>query len=166
MKTKIILGVVSVLVVGAGAIGYMVHTGGIPGVIGSDGFTVCGHRMGESTAEFARIEAKRYQMNLDDCDAIGPEAKRYVCYSLVKYPDAKPVEVKNTRVTYNQGGWAGPGVPEGLSKPWEDIFIDGKQSEIHFWPPYDQYVTSLLKNYGKPDQLERPPSQQEATQGF
>lgn len=129
------------------------------------GFTVSGHHMGEPPADFAKIEAKRYNINLDDCDGIGRVAKREVCDELVKYRNAKPEDVKNTRIIYNKGGWVGPGVPNGLSKPWEVIFVSGKLEEIHFWTPDDQYVAWLQKNYGKPDVSEHQPDLKERNEG-
>jgi hypothetical protein len=46
-----------------------------------------GHIMGESGNQFAKIEAKRNQIDLDKCDNIGRPEKRHFCDELVQVTD-------------------------------------------------------------------------------
>ena len=160
-RILIISGLVAVVLAGAG-FALWHHN---PTVLGG-GFTVSSHHMGESTTEFAKIEANATD-HLDDCDGIGRTAKRELCDKLVKYRDAKPEELKNQRVTYTEGGWFWAGCTKGQGRPWEVTFVDGKLSEIHFWPPDGQYVASLEKEYGKTNDVsDQQPSDEERVHGL
>ena len=139
------------------------------------GFRIAGHRMGESLSDFSKIEAKRYRIDLSDCEHIGYPGKRQFCDYLVQLRDNKHVPAS---FTYSSGGWfddqfpmaenedrlTAPGMPD-IAESWEIKFTSGRLSEVEFGPPLN-YINWIRQSYGTPEQSEHPPTQKERIHGI
>ena len=138
------------------------------------GFRIAGHRMGEPLSDFSKIEAKRYRIDLSDCEHIGYPGKRQFCDYLVRLRDNRNAA---TSFTYSSGGWfddqfpmadsedrlTAPGMPD-IAESWEIKFTGGRLSEVEFGPPLS-YINWTRQTFGNPEQSEHAPTQKERIHG-